>query len=139
MFKKIMVGIDGSPQSLRAAKLAGEMARAMVSDLYLVVVYEPLPHDLGELFLQEMLSTRMIEAEKIFNIALQDCGDIQGKVTKEILEGPPAEAILSVAATREADLIIMGTRGLGRIASLFLGSQSMKVVAEAQCPVLLVH
>jgi nucleotide-binding universal stress UspA family protein len=69
MFKKIMVGIDGSPQSLRAAKVAGEMARVMVSDLYLVVVYEPLPHDLGEPFLQEILSTRMIEADKIFNIA----------------------------------------------------------------------
>ncbi|MBE3142389.1 MAG: universal stress protein [Planctomycetes bacterium] len=115
------------------------MARVKVSDLYLVVAYEPLPLDLGEPFLQEILTTRMIQAEKIFNTALQECGDIQGRLIKEILEGPPAEAILSVAVTREADLIIMGTRGLGRIASLFLGSQSMKVVAEAQCPVMLVH
>ncbi len=139
MFKRIMVGIDGSPQSLRAAKVAGEMARVMVSDLYLVVAYEPLPLDLGEPFLQEILSTRIIQAEQLYKTALLDCGEIQGKLIKEILQGPPAEAILSVAETREVDLIIMGTRGLGRIASLFLGSQSMKVVSEAQCPVLLVH
>jgi len=139
MFKKIMVGIDGSPQSLRAANVAGEMARMMASDLYLVVAYEPLPLDLGEPFLQEMLTNRMIQAEELYNTAHKECGEIQGRLIKEILEGPPAEAILAVAETREVDLIIMGTRGLGRIASLFLGSQSIKVVSGAQCPVLLVR
>jgi len=55
------------------------------------------------------------------------------------LEGQPAEAILQAAVGERADLIVMGTRGLGAIGSLFLGSQSQKVVAEAPCPVLLVR
>ena len=138
MFKKILVGIDGSPQSLRAANTAGGLAREMNSDLYLVVAYDPLPRDLGEPFLQEVINKHITNAEEVFNSGLSECGVIQGKITKEILEGPPAEAILSVAKAREVDLIIMGTRGLGRFASLFLGSQSMKVVSEANIPVLLI-
>ena len=138
MFKKILVGIDGSPQSMRAANTAGGLARVMKSDLYLVVAYDPLPRDLGEPFLQEIIDKHITNAEEVFNSALTECGVIQGKITKEILEGPPAEAILSVAKAREVDLIIMGTRGLGKFASLFLGSQSMKVVSEANIPVLLI-
>jgi len=55
------------------------------------------------------------------------------------LQGRPAEAILQAAIAEKADLIVMGTRGLGAVGSLFLGSQSQKVVAEAPCPVLLVR
>jgi len=56
-----------------------------------------------------------------------------------VLEGPPAEAILNVAETREIDLIVMGTRGLGRFTGMLLGSQSQKVVSHASCPVTLVR
>ncbi len=138
MFKKILVGIDGSPQSFRAAKMAGDIARVMDSDIYLVVAYDPIPHDLGDSYLEDMITTRISSAEEIFSGAVRECGEIQGNVVKEILEGPPAEAILSVVGAREIDIIVMGTRGLGRIASLFLGSQSQKVIAEANIPVLLV-
>ena len=54
-----------------------------------------------------------------------------------LLEGRAAEAILKEA--EKHDLIVMGTRGLGAVGSLFLGGQSQKVVAEAPCPVLLVR
>jgi len=50
-----------------------------------------------------------------------------------------AEAVLSVAEVRGNDLIVMGTRGLGRLAGAQLGSQSQKVVANDSCPVLLVR
>ncbi len=56
-----------------------------------------------------------------------------------LLQGRPAEAILQAALGEKADLIVMGTRGLGAVGSLILGSQSQKVVAEAPCPVLLVR
>lgn len=76
---------------------------------------------------------------QIYDAALKECGGIPGKLVKEILEGPPAKAILSVMGTRQVDLIVMGTRGLGRIASLVLGSQSMKVISQGNCPVLLIR
>lgn len=138
MFERILVGVDGSPHSLRAAKLAGQIARTMNSDLYLVVAYDPIPRELGEPFIEEVISNRLISADELYKTALQECGDTPGKVIKEILEGPPAEAILAILGTHEIDLVIMGTRGLGKVASIFLGSQSRKVVAESNIPVLLV-
>ena len=56
-----------------------------------------------------------------------------------LLEGVPAEAILQAARAEKADLIVMGTRGIGALGRLFLGSQSNRVVAEAPSPVLLVR
>ncbi len=138
MFSKILVGIDGSPQSLRAAEVAGAIARMDEAVLYIVVAYEPLPRDLGESLLEPLISTRIMAADELYDLALIECGKIQGTIVKEIMEGPPAEAILAVAQTREVDLIVMGTRGLGKLASFVLGSQSMKVVSESTCPVLLV-
>ena len=57
----------------------------------------------------------------------------------EILQGPPADAILRVAKTRDVDLIVMGARGLGSLGSLLLGSVSQKVMAHATCPVIIVR
>ncbi len=138
MFKKILVGIDGSPQSLRAAAIAGNLSRTEKTTLYIVVAYDPIPRDLGESSLQPLIASRIMAADELYERALDECGKVKGTIIKEVLEGPPAEAILSVAQTRETDLIVMGTRGLGKLASFIMGSQSMKVVSEANCPVLLV-
>ena len=138
MFNKIIVGIDGSPQSLRAAAAAGDLARTGDTTLFIVVAYEPLPRNLGESILQPLIAEQIIAAEELYDRSLIECGKIQGTIVKEIMEGPPAEAILAVAQTREVELIVMGTRGLGKLASFVLGSQSMKVVSESTCPVLLV-
>jgi nucleotide-binding universal stress UspA family protein len=61
-------------------------------------------------------------------------GDVPCEVHTEILEGSPAEAIIEVANTSKSDLIVMGSRGLGRLAGLLLGSTSQKVVSHAPCP-----
>jgi nucleotide-binding universal stress UspA family protein len=139
MFKNILLAVDGSEHSLHAARLSGDLAREMTADMYVVVSFDPVPKYLGDPLLQQAISARIQEAEQILQPALVEVGEIPGALRTEILEGPPAEAILSVAEVRGADLIIMGVRGLGRLAGLVLGSQSQKVVANAACPVLLVH
>ena len=140
MFKHILLAVDGSEHALHAAKTAGDLARNMDSEILRVVVaFEPVPPYLGEPNLQTAISARMNEAEAILKKALDAVGKIPGKVHTEILEGPPAEAILDVAETRKSDLIVMGSRGLGRLAGALLGSQSQKVVRHAACPVLIVR
>ncbi len=71
--------------------------------------------------------------------ALSQIGEISGKLTTELLEGPVAEAILGVIDAREIDLVIMGTRGLSRLQGLVVGSQSQNVIQHASCPVMLVR
>ena len=140
MFKHILLGVDGSDHALNAAKTAGDLARNMKSEiLRIVVAYEPVPPYLGEPNLQAAISARMNEAETTLKKAVQVVGMLPGEVHTEILEGPPAEAILDVANTRKSDLIVMGSRGLGRLAGALLGSQSQKVVRHANCPVLIVR
>jgi len=139
MFKNILLGVDGSEHALRAAKIAGELARQMDSDLWVVACFDPVPAYLGEPNLQQALNLRLQQGEEVLAPALEEIGKIPGLLRKEILEGPPAEAILKVAQARGNDLIIMGTRGRGQLAGLLLGSQSHKVVTHAACPVMLVR
>jgi nucleotide-binding universal stress UspA family protein len=66
-------------------------------------------------------------------------GETQAEIQTEMLEGSIADAIIDLAKTRHSDLIVMGSRGLGRLAGAILGSNSQKVVSEAPCPVLIVR
>ncbi|APD08239.1 MULTISPECIES: universal stress protein [Thermus] len=137
MFKTILLAYDGSDHAKRAARIAKMEAEAHGARLVVVHVYEPVPDYLGEPFFQEALKRRLERAEKVLVEAVGLTG-----VPREdalLLEGRPAEAILEAAIGEQADLIVMGTRGLGAIGSLFMGSQSQKVLAEAPCPVLLVR
>jgi nucleotide-binding universal stress UspA family protein len=139
MFKNVLLAVDGSEHASKAARIAGEMTRCLKADLIVVTVFDPVPNYLGDTNLVVFLSNQKMLAEQILNGALTEVGELPGKLVKEILEGPVAEAVLRVAEVRDNDLIIMGTRGLGRLAGALLGSQSQKVVAHANCPVLLVR
>lgn len=140
MFDKLLLAVDGSEHALRAARVASDMAKAMnVTTLWIVVAYDPIPSYLGEPHLQEAINARLIEAETILQRAKEAVGQTPAEIHSELIEGTPAEAILEVAQTRMCDLIIMGSRGLGRLSGLLLGSTSQKVVSHAPCPVLIVR
>ena len=140
MFKNLLLAVDGSEHALHATKTAVDLARSMNSEiLRIVIAYDPVPPYLGEPNMQAAISARMKEAETVLQKAIDSVGEIPGEVHTEILEGPPAEAILDVAKARKSDLIVMGSRGLGRLSGALLGSQSQKVVQHAPCPVLIVR
>ncbi len=140
MFDKVLLAVDGSEHALRAARMAAELARSMKStELRIVVSYESIPPYLGEPNMQSAITARMKEAQSVLDQAVKEVGKIPGTVHTEVLEGPPADAIIDVANTRESDVIVMGSRGLGRLAGLLLGSTSQKVVSHAPCPVLIIR
>lgn len=140
MFGKILLAVDGSERALHAARVAADLARAMKSkELRIVVSYESIPPYLGEPNMQYAIDARMKDAQSVLESAMKEVGKIPGEVHTELLEGSPAETIIEVAATRQSDLIVMGSRGLGRLAGLVLGSNSQKVVSHAHCPVLIVR
>lgn len=140
MYQQILLGVDGSEHALHAAKAAGDLARAVRCEmLRIVVAFDPVPPYLGEPNLSTAITARIEEAEAILQSAAKAVGEIPGEIHTETLEGSPAETILDLAKMHKVDLIVMGSRGLGRLAGALLGSQSQKVVQHASCPVLIVR
>jgi nucleotide-binding universal stress UspA family protein len=140
MFDKILLAVDGSEHALHAAHTAADLARAMkAKELRIVAVYDFIPPYLGEPNMQYAIDARMETAKAVMQKAVDAVGDVPCEIHTELLEGPAAEAIIDVAATRKSDVIVMGSRGLGTLAGLLLGSTSQKVVAHASCPVLIVR
>ncbi len=140
MFDKILLAVDGSDHALHAARIAAEMARGMKpKEFRIVVSYDAIPPYLGEPNMQLAIDSRKLEAEEVLAAAIKEVGEIPAEIHTEIIEGNSAEAIINVAETRKSEIIIMGSRGLGGLAGLLLGSTSQKVVAHAHCPVLIVR
>ncbi len=140
MFERILLAVDGSEHSMRAAKEAGDLARALNSStLRIVVAFDNIPSYYGEPNMQQAIDARLKQANAILQSAQESVGTIPGEIHAELIEGSPAEAIINVAKTRESTVIVMGSRGLSTIAELALGSTSHKVVSHAACPVLIVR
>lgn len=89
--------------------------------------------------MQETINARLGEAEAIAQKAVETIGAISVAIQTETLEGNPAEVILDIAKSQNSNVIVMGSRGLGKLAGLLLGSTSQKVVSHAPCPVLIVR
>lgn len=140
MFENILLAVDGSEHALHAARIAADLARTLPARvLRLVVAYDPIPPYLGEPNLQAAIDQRLLAARAMLQQASEAIGEVPCEFHSELIEGDAAEAIIGVAATRACDLIVMGSRGLGRLAGLLLGSTSQKVAAHAPCPVLIVR
>lgn len=139
MFRQIVVAIDGSEHSSRALEYGKHLAEYEGARLWLVHAY-PHTSDLrGYEAYDRLISERTKVGQVILDEAREILGDTTLEVREELLEGPAAEGILRVAEARNADLIVMGTRGLGTLGGLLLGSVSSKVVQHAHCPVMLVR
>jgi nucleotide-binding universal stress UspA family protein len=140
MFEKILLAVDGSEHAMRAAQKAAALARAMKSEeLRVVVAYDMIPVYLGEPNMQIAITNRKGEAEEILESAVKEIGEVPCEIHTELIEGDAATSIIEVAKTRNSDVIVMGSRGLGTLAGLLLGSTSQKVVSHAPCPVLIVR
>jgi nucleotide-binding universal stress UspA family protein len=140
MFGNILLAVDGSEHAKHAARVASDLARTMKSEtLRVVVVYAPIPVFLGEPNMQTVLDARLHEANIILETALAEVGEVPCEIHTELLEGTPADTIINVASVRKSDLIVMGSRGVGTLVGLLVGSNSQKVVAHAHCPVLIVR
>ncbi|MBN2118227.1 MAG: universal stress protein [Anaerolineales bacterium] len=140
MFDDILVAVDGSEHGLHAAKLAGDLARAVKAQhLRIITVYDPIPSTLGEPNLSRTIGARLQETQAIFDETLKQVGESPAEIHTEMIEGQTAEKIVEVASIRNSDLIVMGSRGRSGLAGVLLGSNSQKVVSQAPCPVLIVR
>ncbi|MFI7344578.1 universal stress protein [Streptomyces sp. NPDC050085] len=138
MSRTITVGLDGSAESRAAAEWAAREAELRDLPLQLLHVWQPAPAPIAQAPLvgAETFAhwTERIPREAAEGLRLRHPGVT---VTTEQVSGVPAEAL--VAAVDNADVLVLGTRGLGRIAGYTVGSVSMSVIAHARVPVVLVR
>jgi nucleotide-binding universal stress UspA family protein len=139
MFERIVVPVDGSEHSQRALTYAKALAGRFESTLWLVHAFPQTSDLLGYEEYEKLVARRQSAGQAVLDKARTQLADISLDVREELLEEPAAEAILDVAEARQADLIIMGTRGLGTLQGMLLGSVSHKIMHHASCPVLLIR
>jgi nucleotide-binding universal stress UspA family protein len=140
MFENILLAVDGSEHAMRAAHAASSLANAMSSQtLRIVVAYDTIPVHIGDPYMQNAINARISETEEILQRAVQVVWAVSAQIYTEMIEGDPAETIIEVARSRSSDLIIIGARGMGKLAGLLLGSTSQKVISLAPCPVLIIR
>jgi len=135
----MMVPVDGSDHSMRAAEYAADLYPALGGRILLMHCHKPFPLYLGEPYFQEAHNKIMGYAWEIMvpYRELFEAGGIQ--YTERILEGQPAEMICRTAEIENCDLIIMGSRGRSNWQGLLLGSVTNRVLHAAACPVLVIH
>ena len=138
-FTKILVAYDGSEHSERALRKAIEIARCTQAKMQILYAYDNIPPYLGEPNLQHWIDRAVDKARNAIEPAMQQLNASGLEFTTNILEGPPAEAIVRVAEAEGYDLIVMGSRGLGMMQGILLGSVSYRVLHHAASPVLIVH
>lgn len=136
----ILVGVDGSPQSMAACQLAVGLARCYEARLIALHVAVPIAPGLTvsapeHIRAEEAARTR---GEEVLDAARAlAAGVIQFAADLEF--GDPAAVIDRRAQELEADLVVVGSRGLGRLDRLLLGSVSSALVQRAPCSVLVVR
>ena len=139
-FKQILLATDFSEPSELALEYAHTLARQFTAALAVVhVVEEPFPIA-SEFCPPDVASYRtqlVDEATRELAGAVSALTDVP--VRAEVLVGSTAQRIIEAATERQADLIVMGTRGRGAVAALLMGSVAERVVRTADCPVMTVH
>ena len=139
----IVVGVDGSEHSQRVLALAMKEAALKQAPLTVLTVHQvttnpwtgnPLvaPED------QPEQDKARKAAEEAVNQAASTLGEVRPpSVTVQSLSGLPARAL--IAASQDAELVVVGSRGGGGFAGLLMGSVSAQVVGHAACPVVVIR
>lgn len=136
MAKRLVVGFDGSPESMAAAAWAGDEAAATGAEVHLLNVWRSPTSNVQ--FSPAPEGLRLREEEQLRDAAEKLIGSHPRlEVSTEQTTGTPARALLDAGAA--AHEIVLGSRGLGGIAGFLYGSVGLHVVAHSDIPVVLVR
>jgi len=146
-YRTVVVGTDGSESSLRAVARAGALAGASGATLVIACAYLPPDADDREMAkAQDALRDDAYQivgshpAEDTVRTAQARATSAGAKDVKTVaVEGSPVEALLDVVRREDADLLVVGNRGLAGIKGRLLGSVPADATRRSQVDVLVVH
>jgi nucleotide-binding universal stress UspA family protein len=134
MHGRIVVGVDGSPASIRALKWALDQADLTGGAVEVINAWQYPQVPGGPVLMGVNMSAT---AEQILQDAVDSVGVSTNPVTTRPVLGHPVQVL--VDASGGADLLVVGSRGHGGFAGMLLGSVSGQVSAYAQCPTVIVR
>lgn len=145
--KKILVAIDGSPQSDKAAEEAVRLASVagppFKSKIYAILV---IPGTRAPSFTDFFPSPPATERpdweekrKRIFYVVEKAAAEAGIPLQVEVVYGEAADEILSFAEQEEIDVIVIGSSGAGRVKRALLGSVSSRIAQQARCSVYIVR
>ena len=142
---RILLATDGSEEASLAARTAGDIAAKTESELHVVhatgvPVYIDPGSEVPRVAHRAAEETVMREAQGVLDAQAEQIEAAGGKVTRAHARlGRPVEEIVILADEIDAGLVMMGSRGLGRIQRRLVGSVSEGVVRHVHCPVMVVR
>lgn len=140
MANRIVVGVDGSSTSRLAVRWAAEEAVLRKATLEAVFVWSTPHHVLVDLAALPSQQELEAAARRTIDSILREeelAGRTDVEIESVVAEGSPASVLLDAALG--AALLVVGSRGMGNIKGLMLGSVSLHCVTQAECPVVVVH
>jgi len=145
--KKILVAIDGSPQSDKAAeeavRLAAQSGAKLRSQVFAVLVLPSLkPPSFTDFFPTKPPTEEpdwQEKRERLFYVVEKAAGESGVALESLVLYGDPADELLYFAKEKGCDVIVIGSSGKGMVKRTVLGSVSTKVALQAQCSVYIVR
>ncbi|QUH01539.1 universal stress protein [Saccharopolyspora erythraea] len=144
-YRKVVVGTDGSPPSLRAVARAAEVARDASAALVIVCAYYPnsereveqAKQELGEEAFQVIGSAPAEDTLREATDRARTAGATEVETVSVV--GAPVASLVEAAEKHSADLLVVGSRGLNTVKGRILGSVPSEVSRRADCDVLVVR
>src|SRR5690242_10304871 len=132
----IVVGVDGSASGRHAVDWAVGEARTRHLPVHLITAWSS---DYGAEAIGPLVPTIEDDCQSLLDSTAAEVKQQspETSVTTQTIHSQPASAL--IAASRHADTIVVGSRGLGALREAFAGSTSMQVAAYASCPVVVVR
>ena len=136
MYNHILLAVDGSENSVRAAKEAVKIAseNSLIEMVYVADFEKAKTEVLHAASSESLLLERKRKVAPVEQVLRE-----AGKKTKlTILHGAPGPEIVRYANEKKVDLVVIGSRGLNSLQEMVLGSVSHKVMKRVHCPALIV-
>lgn len=134
--KRIVIATDGSDGAGQALEQGFSLASDVGAEVSVVYVQPGPSSFLGAPYYQDVITEEARHARTVIEDAKLRASRYGAEVEYKVLEGDPVDTVLELARSRDADLVVVGSRGLGTLSSVVLGSVSRAILRQADRPVL---
>lgn len=140
-YSTIVVGTDGSPSSMLAVERAASIAAAFDATLIIGCAYYETKEEASKTLRQDSVTVLGNDpAQQNLDKAAEHATKAGAtKVETAIRPGTPVEALMAIVNENQADLLVVGNRGINSLTGRLLGSVPADVARQSDCDVMIVH